>query len=257
MKLNLKAIVATAAFAVSGFVNAAIQTNIEDQSLVLSIYHAASDTSFVQDLGVTYSEIVAGGPGSYSATFDLDALALTAAFGSVADRSTLQWSVYTSGQNFLLPGDQYGFVASFQQAPSPQDYVNISNTSLAHETFGLAVNYSGGMISLPTGSAVWGATGSAVSAATAIFQNGLGGFVPTAAFDSVNDSMYLYWAHLNNDWEPAPVDVLSATAFTINLSDFDNAYLSGVAPVPLPAAFWLFASALLGLGSVARRRAAK
>ena len=48
-----------------------------------------------------------------------------------------------------------------------------------------------------------------------------------------------------------------ATFTGLDLNTIPNNNIPAVAPVPVPAAAWLFASGLLGLSSIARRNRAK
>jgi hypothetical protein len=78
----------------------------------------------------------------------------------------------------------------------------------------------------------------------------LGTFNLTAnAQTGCSDTSFCHWDFASLNFAGVAQSIQFGTAG--NLAGFDNVT---VAPVPLPAAFWLLGSSLLGLGGIARRR---
>lgn len=256
-KVAITAALATAATASVG-ANAAWESggtgtnaNPIDSELVLTVWNTDSSKSFTQDLGVTTRQFMTGAATAQS--FNLDA-------GGLAHIGTgnIQWSV--AGNSSVLVGgelDNYGFYfTSSNSSPvvtSNNAFVPLTalfpnfadyETALGAADSGTAAdpvfflegaqnagagNVWGNQLRSTTanfgGATANGADGEAMTAWTV-------GLNATATGGSVKDSGPFFWA-LDTD--------LGSLEYTA---------------VPIPAAAWLFGSALLGMAGAARRRKA-
>jgi hypothetical protein len=158
--------------------------------------------------------------------------------------------------------------AALAIAPAVAGAVVIPNDSTAMVGVGEGINADGGFVpaSSPAGSTFWGIEATEVLKLT----NGMYTFLNAASVMDekvtieINDVMVDMFTpsmmgSLDN-YVLASGDVLevifswSGSTASPQLGNFDFTYLT--TPIPLPAAGWMFLSALAGMGFLARRRAA-
>ncbi len=248
--MKVKAILATAVLAVSGAANAAIEgpvgSNTIDSDLVLTIYDSSLDVSYVQDLEVNYLDIIGAG-GSFTDSFNLDAAALSIFSGS--NQADLSWSLVAAGQDFLLPGSQFGTVTTAVD-PFALDFGSLSATATAFNNLATVANLDPAIGGSTDGGATSGVTGSILSFEAGAFNSNIRSTVGFANSANVNEGLMLYWIHLDDNFVDVAPELATQVAWNLDLA---NATLSAV---PIPAAVWLFVSGLLGLGAISRRRQA-
>lgn len=251
--LLLAAAVTAASF--SGVANAAIDGPISTEvsvnsDLVFYIYDKLNDLSYLQNLDLNFKDIVLPTAGNFSGSFNLDASKLN--IFAASNSANLVWGMAATGLDFLdADGSTLGFVGTRVFAPN-QEIDGITEMNLKFTNLATEVNLFT-EIGSSNALSVSGVASSKLSTAVKAF----------ATYEqavSVSLSQNLWFNHTSAEYGPAPVELASANAWALNLSNLSSATLSSapsVAPVPLPAAAWLMFSALLGLGGIARRRNAK
>lgn len=240
-----KAAIAALALAIGGTAQADIEgpvdSNTFNSDLVLTIYDTVLDRAYVQDLEVNYLDII---DGNFTGSFNLDASALSIFSGS--NQANLRWSLIAAGQDFLLPGSQFGAVTT-AVAPFTLEFATLSNIALQFNQLAVVANQ---LLDPVDGDAASAGTGSLLSSTVRVFQDGIGGQVGFSNATAASSAISLYFLGLNDEFVGVAPREVSPLQWQLNLA------AGTVSAVPLPAAAWLFLSAIAGLGAVARRRQA-
>lgn len=248
-----KALVLAVAMAATTGANAAWVNGAgtEDGELVLTVWNTATNKSFTQDLGVSTSSAINGSLGTQS--FVLDAAGLAHVAG---DANDIVWNVAganTSTLNSVQAIEDYGiyytgaFVANnpsqvqiATQAGFFQQYANALGTAdsgtAADPVFLLeGVNYAG---------TAWGGSMGGILGLFGVpnSENGNGDVVGAGIAG-------LFFT--GTGW-----DADSRLDETGNVWSLDINGSLTYAPVPVPAAAWLFGSALVSLAGIGRKRRA-
>ncbi|WP_290577241.1 VPLPA-CTERM sorting domain-containing protein [Ketobacter sp.] len=260
--MKLKAIAATVALAaVSASANAAWEHGGGPSStsgeLILSVWNAATETSMAVDLGVTTTGAMDLAIGT---TFALDQAALDHIGASTAATSDLYFNI--AGANYDLNGfvanpELFSFYSTQVAQPNPSfTYVSLANMTGALDNYALQLGgrQTSNGLDNPT---FLGTGGANYSGSEAFWGSGMAGLtndtfgagvLESAA--NVGESLYAYSFQFANvgQQDLTPYALQTAGYWVL---DIDTATLSYV---PVPAAVWLFASGVLGLAGVARRR---
>jgi hypothetical protein len=255
---------AAALTAASVSANAAWDANGFEGELILNVWNNATETSFSMDLGIDASY---GPLDSNNLTFTIDSAAMTHVGGSAAD---LMWNVggansdntfngfdlaavplfglYTTSVTAPLGG--YGSNYNTVAAVANGSFANL-DTALAGGTELVAgaadptILLSGG--SYAGNTAVFGSTSNTVQGAA---------WMQSSTAAAAGDSLYAYKLGVAFDQGAfSEVITQSAAVWTFD-ADASTLTYGSVAAVPVPAAVWMFASGLLGMAGVARRKKA-
>lgn len=252
---------AVAVAAASASANAAWTPNGADGELILNVWNNATQTSFSMDLGVAADAAPLAGE---SLTFNIGSTVLDYVGGSSAD---LMWNVagINSFTQFASVQDvnDFGLYITASSAPvGGASFVQVSGQQAAFanlETFLASdgvelVGGANGTIGISGGNyagntAVWGASANTIGGTSWFAAN-------TAA--SSGDSLYAY--KLGSEINTTTGQFSSTYFESAGVWSFDAAAgtltYGSVAAVPVPAAVWMFASGLVGLAGIARRKKA-
>ncbi len=246
--MKLKLIAAASCLALASVANAAINPgsdSSEGGELILSVWDDASSTSYTLDLGVMTREFDSAGTYTYDLSNDENWLTFSAGAESItwdvvgADRDVAKPStngIMTTagvGTDTSVEGLQHGAFNTLQT--NIEGYQQIldgtTNTDWAtNESYFL----SGGEYAGDTGT--WGS---------------FAGNVDWAKGEE-GESLE-FWSLTTGGTGRSPYAIHEKLAGTWTLSG-DQLIYTAAAPVPVPAAVWLFGSALAGLVGVSRRK---
>jgi hypothetical protein len=220
--------------------------------LLLAVWDSNTNhkVSVAQDLGdrfFDYDAIL--NDSSFSKTYALDSSAFSVfATSNAAD---LHYAVIAISNGAFNPVVQQVMVTTNAANPAPNssDIGNVINASVSPD-----IKINKGDVDYAANNAVVG------TPSTNNWLGDPGVFGPqftqySLPFDvtaGVNDKLAFY--EFNSPDLTGVADVKAVGQWSLNLA---NGTLTYAAAVPVPAAAWLMGSALLGLGSVARRRSAK
>lgn len=225
-----------------------------DGELVLVAFDEVRQVSVVQDLGGSAVEFVNNiNSTSFSQNYALDPLFASTFAGS--NQADIRWSVYANA-NDLLTGDVNSvLITTNDSAPfyTIDDYFAHQNKTVLFD-----LNFNGWMPSGPGGNfadntSFYGDVANGRYAGGDDVYGRQLGF--TTLFDvtaAATESLY-FWALQADVVETFETQSVQFAGFWS--LDIANGALSYSA-VPVPAAIWLLASGLLGLGAVSRRRKA-
>ncbi len=226
-----------------------------DGELLLVMWDSVRNVSVMQDLGGSYVELwdarLTGGEWDFA----LDPLVAQTFAGS--DMSNVVYSVFANNYGFF---DAEGFNEPARFSNGIMVTTNVANPTYDRANGGDAAIQSAMItstasvmqvstdIDYATNIAVYGdTTNGKFAGANDIYGFNLYNRLPNVT-GATNESLYM-WAFLSS--QLGSQDVLVGE-FTLNMGDGNLHYSA----VPVPAAVWLLASGLLGLGAVSRRRKA-
>ena len=211
---------------------------------------------YVHDLEFNFSEIY---DGSLFEDTSFHSVNLSTFFLNTAFSSTdnLSYSVFAANNDFGpfgIRGDTFGFISSVTSGSTNFNNDNITFVTLSgpQTVFSDLVAAANGDLFTSGSAATAAESGSSLSTEVLGMQNNLGGVFTLSTNGSVGELMDLYALTLNNDFVAEAPELIASVILDIN-SDFSSASLT-IGEVPVPAAFWLFASGLLGLGAASRRK---
>lgn len=230
---------------------------IGNGELLLSIFDPVTQSSYVQDLGVTFEQV----RGGYSGTITLDPVHI-AVFGG--DYSNVQYSIMAASNKLYTPdysaeiSTQAGIIYSLVQGQNHVLSDANSNTSGINNAWASweQVKFGSGFDTNPDENPGFSVT------------NGGIGYIDAPGYwtskwngewgrdlSGVNGETVELWLKgwTQDDGYGDPLDLLLSTA-TLNLSAGLGSLTIASSAIPVPAAAWLLGSALVGLGGVARRR---
>jgi hypothetical protein len=260
MKFSIaKSLVAAAVAATLG--SAASAAPIPSTGLFFSAYNGNPDapSSIVINLGVTAAEFLAAPSQSYSLN-GIDTGLLSNWLGSLnpANLSTLQWGIYanSAAAPSAQPTPDYYFLSTATSGVETD-----SNWGLFNGLEGVIGSQIPSFLSNPTlGPAQLNASTNTYSAnnVNQSFQAEEGGvgFESQAGLNQ-SATFYRFFADQEPGLEYFQGDYIQYLSWTLSYSGgLASLGYGGNAPeVPVPAAVWLFASGLLGMAGVSRRKA--
>lgn len=251
IKTLAQAVTATLALAAAGAASAA---PIGPTGLFFAGRDQASNTSVLINLNLT-SEAFLANP-SQAISLGGAALAGLSSYLSTANLGTFFWNVVARVPNASLPN--YGGLATSKTIEA-----NVA-AGLADWGLDAVGNFNNGTLTFLgssnanlAASDIW--TVGNASAFSFPGQNGISFSQFPGDFPKVNESVSFYNFFADPDSPDFVGNYAKFGAFTLNYATGTGASLSYVGPgggaeIPLPAAAWLFGSALVGLGAAARRR---
>lgn len=262
--MKLKMLAAAVALAVTGVANAAIENSFTNRNgeLFLVAYDDVAVKSYFRDLNILQSDWVLtqnGANHSWSGVGDTEWTDFLAATGGTTN---VRWGVYSGAQmtddaqNFF--DGYYGVTTTGGSAGQiGMDFSTIGNaaTYMDVKTDNVSLVYAGSMNTI--NSAYVDGLTDANSHWT--YGNNLNGTTGNTV-TTIGGTLYDYLLSLDNSDPTSPsygVDpTVNQMAGTFSFaSDGNLTYTAtAVSAVPVPAAVWLFGSALLGLAGIARRR---
>lgn len=256
------AVSAAAASANAAWESGSLNTPDTNGELVLTVWNKSTFTSFTQDLGV-YTDEALGMTVGTSFALDTDGLAYVGGAGAASD---LMWNVAGSNNNqadlfTTLDPKDYSFYLTQTATPtgthafatmgtffnSMAVYENQLNTN---GTFSATSNAAdptvllSGQQDYAGADSRWGTTAAGLS----------GNFGVVDSATDANSSLYAFAFQPNANFTGGDT-LQSAAQWSLDLTSGQLNYGS-VAAVPVPAAVWMFASGLVGLAGIARRKKA-
>jgi hypothetical protein len=274
MRSSLQAVVATAALALASSV--AMSQTVPPQpvagptpspatgsgGLIVSIWDSVRGVSLVQYLGLSLDQILPGGSSMETAGFTLD-------FGTLANYSTVFGaSSATNIQYHVTAADSTGGTFNGRRVATTAALGSeftittprVRDAASAQRDFiELWFNGIGGCNG--TNPCIATSSTDGQFAGVDSFGSQLNGQLPVSAAATVGTSLGFYLlSSQNTATQPGLVDRYESALgglgqWLLNASG-QLTYSVGSAVVPLPAAVWLLLSGLLGVATVARRRAA-
>ena len=259
--MKLKTLAATVALAaVSATANAAWESggpSSVNGELILTIWNSATETSMSMDLGVATADAMSLAIGT---TFNLNQAGLDHISASTASTGDLYFNIAGANSdinNFVTNPELFSLYATQVVQPVPTfTYGSLQIMTAKLDNYGLQLNnrttsdgaedptYLGsGGVNYAGSEAYWGSGMYGMNAPTF-------GVGAEASAANVGESLYAYSFQLSNvaQADLTPFAVQSAGYWVVDLESATLSY------VPVPAAVWLFASGVLGLAGVARRR---
>lgn len=254
MKFNKKLAIAAAVALASTGANAAWESggtgssaNAINAELVLTVYNVDTQRSFTQDLGVTTLQFMQNAAGSQN--FNLSAEGL-----SFIGSGNIRYSVAGNHSSALQGLDNFGYYFTSNQAPQVNESQTFANFQTQFQAFARYENALGdadagtaddpvffldGQFYAGSG-ATWGTQLNSLTA-------NIGSGVDATAGDG--EALMAWTIGMQQDVVGTNVKQNAAT-WLLDTSTGTLAY----SEVPVPAAAWLFGSALLGMAGAARRR---
>ncbi len=249
----------------------ATQPSSDSADLWLFVSDQAAGTTFAEDTGIAISSIMpAEGSSSYVSNASLLSGVFTASINEAADSalasyissngaSNLEWGIEavqydgTQQTGYKKPGGIIG-ITDNNLNPLNTAALQAGNVTTWGSGFEgdiqnfIAPTYTAGgtVYSFSNGTpggSVWGAATGNTGGSTDLYGQG-----PNSAGIGLGTSVPLYGVTGNNGTGTVQSYILGDLELTV------NGTLETISAVPLPAAVWLFASGLLGLAGVGRRR---
>ncbi len=262
MKKSLMALALSMAAASGAHASWFIGYNAGDQTVgngeaVFVAYDDVAGTSYVQDLGVRYNDLVSG------SAFNDQSWSLDLSVFSTSVQENVRWTVLAgSGQYFNddftdAQYTTYGLITTFDSNVTPVAFA--AQSSLIADGHGIALSGIEISSSMYSGTI---ADNTSVTESVAFGPKYVGGHT-MAGLVTTNTALDAEGAiagETMNLWRYGYADIYGETALatllgSITLSGSTLKLNAADAPqVPVPAAAWLLGSALVGLGGIARRR---
>ncbi len=255
MKKSLLALavsLAAASGAHAAWDNGSVDGFYGNGELMLAVWdsNASQKVSVAQDLGARFADFDANlTNASFSQSFTLDANAFSIFAG--ANASDLHYAVFALSNGQFNPVVQQVMMTTNAANPTPNqsDIGNVINASVA-----TAGKINEADVNYAANNAVQGGAG---TTGNYLGDNSVIGMQFTAQslpFNiTANTDQSLAFYEFNGGVTP---DVKALGQWSINLANNTLTYSAPVSSVPVPGAAWLMGSALVGLGSIGRRRRA-
>jgi len=221
--------------------SAALTTTGTGGNLGFTMLNNTGDTSYVVDLGVDLATFR-----SAPAAFSTNVLStINSALGtSLTDLSGYTWSVIGGVNN----GTNLGYVGGFGNGTTPVG--TGGNSSVLANQLNNLQNYWN-LNSLTNDAASATSTDSGFWTLPNNWQGNFGGLSGASLFSLVGISQEAY-EYFATGFDTFTANLLGG----FNLDAAGNLTFSSAAPVPVPAAVWLFGSAMLGLVGFRKRQTA-
>ena len=242
--------------------NVADNTLLGDGEIALIAWSETGKVSAIQDLGGSYMGLYENmTDAAFTTSFDLS----TEFVSQLSGYSDVQYSIlsinngYQAYPSYNEPARfANGVIVGAQESVAASPLVN--NSDFNNFIASVNNNFKQGVADNTASSVnnTYLATDQDPGYVPSVYGISALGAVSFNTFAGADESLF-FWALTapsNNDVAGAVeggIAIKSAGAFTL---DFDAGTLSYAAAVPVPAAVWLFASGLLGLGAVSRRKKA-
>jgi hypothetical protein len=269
---NLVRYAAAAAIA-AGYAAGAYAQNVpssDNADLWLFVSDPGQSSTFALDTGISVDSVE---PGTFSTTakagtvgvstagFTVSSAALGSFINASTDPTKLTWAVEAGQYNGATdgsagnatPGAVVGIASSAGAVSAVNNFVfsNLGNWM---------AGFQGDIANLPTpngvnpwSAGVWGAGTGAVAGSTNTYGQGID---QSGVLVGGSDALYLVTGNGNALTNQTTSYNLGKVSLTEGVNDVATLTNVAPAPVPVPAAVWLFGSGLLGLMGVGRRRAA-
>lgn len=262
--MKLKALIAGLALAAgAGSAQASIGLTTNSE-LFLSVWDQTAQQSYSQDLGVNLAQFLTNtnvNGFNSDASWSVSLNSVWGQFFNAANASATVWNVAagnSAGGASLHPSQTYGYLSSFNQAnpalPAPNNAAGPSQITGTNIVISNKVaTYNGADTTVATNSAaIW------TSSDIAYYASQWGGDFAGKTPNQINQGVYgevlsaiFHGLEINRDTGNKTVDRWVTLPGTFQLSG--NALSYSVSAVPVPAAVWLFGSALAGLVGFSRR----
>ncbi len=238
--------------------NAVSGANSGNGELVLLVWDQVLEVSVVQDLGDSYLNFYDNSQNAaFSFSSQLNALfASTFANSNAAD---IQWSVFANSAGSTLTSNPERYKNGFMVTVNDGEENPTVDRSIASNFSGIQAKVEGAMSpalnnamtgTVADNNAIYGDLANGLYAGVAdVYGNNILDTFPVNVAAASNESMY-FWAFESTF--AGGEDTKFAGRWTLDLASNTVSYSA----VPVPAAVWLLASGLLGLGAVSRRRKA-
>jgi hypothetical protein len=257
MNIKMKAVVAAVALGVSSMANSAIITGLNETNgeLFMTVLDPTAQKSYGLDLGITAGALKSDP--SQSLSFNL---ALDANYADFVGKTNLVYVIAGVDSDFTDPALWGYLTTSTQNVGGPALYPNVQNFATIAARMSIVGSWTQDLNSAAGDTTNNAANNSHVSligqtgyADVPTWGNNLGGSGFTAT-QTVGSSV-AFW---NISLDQTDFDTGVATQLNNVWTLGTNGALTFAAPtaVPVPAAFWLFGSGLLGMVGVSRRRSA-
>lgn len=263
--MKLKALIAGLALAAgAGSAQASIGLTTNSE-LFLSVWDQTAQQSYSQDLGVNLAQFLTNtnvNGFNSDASWSVSLNSVWGQFFNAANASATVWNVAagnSAGGASLHPSQTYGYLSSFNQAnpalPAPNNAAGPSQITATNSVISSKVAIiNGADTTVATNSAaIW------TSADPAYYGSSWGGdFNQKVPVTQSNQGVYgevlatiFHGLNIDRDAGNKTVDRWVTLPGTFQLSGNSLSY--SVSAVPVPAAVWLFGSALAGLVGFSRR----
>ena len=250
MKLKIKALAAAAALAAAGHASAALQDFfVQNGTLLVTVWNVNSpQQSYVRDLGITLDDFLAS---PTSTGFTAGDAAFTSLFAGV-NGADLRLNIIAADQ---VTGDGVDngarVMTTFAIGANLMTFANVDGMAQQAVLWSGTNNLNGCDVSVSCTSTGLGPTyGGDASWSTDYSQQAAPGFNAGIGYASVN------FYFMQGGEVATTQDVNEQLLGTMSLgTDGSVTFASAnVAPVPLPAAAWMFGAGLMSLAGVIRRR---
>ena len=252
MKQFSKSVLAAALLVAAGAANASISSTSTGSEAFLSVYDKSQQLTFTLDLGVTYADLLAHiSDATYVKNFDLSADANWASFSSSMDATQTFYSVAVANGSKQIataaaqPNAWPSLTLAANGGTAVKVHVGQINVGQLADNPGETIGNTAANLSSLVSDADTAKTGQHNQDKPASNLWGSNASWNTnIAFGTSGDVWYL-------NGTAAPV--LAAYKFTLS---GNSLVASEVSNVPVPAAVWMFGSALLGMFGLNRRKSA-
>lgn len=250
--MKLKAIISSLVLLVVASANAnAALTGASGNNLGFSYYNGI-DTSYVLDLGVSLSSIIDGTSGNFSTNVVTD-INNALGMGTIVDTSTGFFTALGISTDITAPFNSFVTATTTGtelNALTPAS-VDVGGVGLLNNYLNDSNNTNGANVSTAAdGISYWAFQPGG-------FQGSFNGlFTPASGLVGTALDLVLFEVTFLGDFiNPATFAQTVLGSLTLDASG--NLNFTSAAPIPLPAAVWLFGTALAGLIGFGRRRAAQ
>ena len=227
--------------------------------LFLSVFDSIGNQTLFMDLGKTTNDFFAGMNGYSKSNAILQNF--LASVNSAGNSAGVEWNVGAIMNGNETPGKPFGVLATYLPGVTIDDSLNTS-TGLFSGTLYTATYIDTNNANLLSttlttdGTAVFGGkTDLGNGYYTPNYYHNFGGGIAFNDAGHLGDSLFTSFIQLTSDFSGTVHTSYEQGAWNLNAATGTLTY-SAVSAVPVPAAVWLFGSALVGLTGISRRRKA-